>query len=183
MTGVRSAFSEIDLGIHGIVKFSDDSIIEIEGRDTILFIGKGGEHRKLSDIYFISRLKTNFVSLGQLDEADWCVSIERGLLMIYDDRRRLLKEVRRTTNHLYILELEIEQPISLSARTEEASWRWHARYGHLSFLALQKLQKEEMVYGLLAIEGVNKLCDRCLIDKQKRTPFLPQASYRTRESL
>ena len=30
---------------------------------------------------------------------------------------------------LYILELEIEQPVSLSARTEEVSWRWHARYG------------------------------------------------------
>ena len=38
--------------------------------------------------------------------------------------------IRRTVKFgLYILELEIEQPVSLSARTEEVSWRWHARYG------------------------------------------------------
>ena len=38
-------------------------------RGTILFVGKGGEHRKLTGVYFISRLKANLVSLGQLDEA------------------------------------------------------------------------------------------------------------------
>ena len=58
------------------------------------------------------------MSLGQLDEADCFIFIERGLLKIYDDRRRLL-----TTNPLYILELEIEKPVSLSAKTEEVSWR------------------------------------------------------------
>ena len=68
------------------------------------------------DLYFISRFKANFVSLG-LTRADYCfIFIERGLLKIYDDGY---------TNRLYSLELEIEQPVSLSARTEEVSWRWH----------------------------------------------------------
>ena len=48
----------------GTVKLSDGSVVEIEGRDTILFIGKGGEHRKLTDVYCILRLKANLVSLG-----------------------------------------------------------------------------------------------------------------------
>ena len=59
------------------------------------------------------------MSLGQLDEAGCFISIERGLLKICDDRRRLLTQVWRTTNRLYILELEIEQPVSLLAKTEE----------------------------------------------------------------
>ena len=178
MTGARSAFSELDYGIRGTVKFGDGSIVEIEGRDTILLISKRGEHRKLTSVYFIPRLKANLVSLGQLDEAGCFISIDCGLLKICDDRRRLLTQVRRTTNRLYILELEIEQPVSLSAKTEEVSWRWHARYGHLNFPALQKLHKEEMVHGLPAIKGVNKLCYGCLIGKQWRTPFPSQASYR-----
>ena len=62
-------------------------------------------------------------------------------------------------NCLYSLELEIEQPVSLSARIEEVAWRWHARYGHLSFPALQKLHKEEMVHSFLAIKGMNRLCN------------------------
>ena len=86
MTGARSAFSELDSGICGTVKFGDGSVVEIEGRDTFLFISKGGEHRKLTDVYFISRLKAHLVSLGQLDEAACFISIERGLLKICDDR-------------------------------------------------------------------------------------------------
>ena len=116
-------------------------------------------------MYFISRVKANLVSLGQLDKASCHISIECRLLKIGDDRRQLLTQVRCMENRLYILELEIEQPISLSARTEEVAWRWHARYGHLNFPALQKLHKEEMVHGLPAIEGVNRLCDGCLIGK------------------
>ena len=37
--------------------------------------------------------------------------------------------------------------------------------------------------GLPAIKGVNKLCNGCLIGKQRRTPFSSQAFYRTDEPL
>ena len=67
MTGARSAFSKLDLEIRGTVKFSDGSVVEIEGRDTILFISKGGEHCKLTGVYFMTRLKANLVSPGQLN--------------------------------------------------------------------------------------------------------------------
>ena len=40
-----------------------------------------------------------------------------------------------------------------------------------------------MVHGLPAIEGVNMLCDRCLISKQRHTPFLSQTPYRASEPL
>jgi hypothetical protein len=40
----------IDSGIRGTVKFGDGSVIEIEGHDTILFVGKSGEHRRLTDV-------------------------------------------------------------------------------------------------------------------------------------
>ena len=90
MTGTRSAFFELDSGIRGTVKFGDGFAVEINGCGSILFVNKGGEHRKLADVYFILRLKANLVSLGQLDEADCFISIERGLLKICDDRRRLL---------------------------------------------------------------------------------------------
>ena len=85
MTGDKSVFSELDSGIHGIVKFGDGSIVEIEGCGTILFVGKGGKHHKLTDVYFISRHKANIVSLGQL-EVGCHIFIERGLLRIRDDR-------------------------------------------------------------------------------------------------
>ena len=118
MAGAKSAFFELDSGICGMVKFGDGSVVEIKGRDTILLVDKGGDHRKLTNVYFIARLKANLVSLDQLDEASCYIFIERGLLKICDDQWRLLTQVRRVVNRLYILEFEIEQPVSLSARTK-----------------------------------------------------------------
>jgi len=46
----------------------DSSIVKIEGRGTILFACKNGEHRTLTNTYFIPRLTTNIISVGQLDE-------------------------------------------------------------------------------------------------------------------
>ena len=48
MTGAKSAFLTLDSGIRGTVKFGDGSVVEIEGRGTILFLGKGGKHHKLT---------------------------------------------------------------------------------------------------------------------------------------
>ena len=95
MIGNRSAFSELDSRIRRTVKFGNGSVNEIEWRDTILFVGKGDEHRKLTNAYFISRLKANLVSLGQLGEVGCYIFIERRLLKICDDRQRLLTQVWR----------------------------------------------------------------------------------------
>jgi hypothetical protein len=64
MTGVRTVFSEIDLKVHGTVRFGDGSVTNIEGRDTILIKCKTGGHKALTGVYYIPRLKANIVSLG-----------------------------------------------------------------------------------------------------------------------
>jgi hypothetical protein len=90
MIGARAAFSELDFRIRGSVKFGDGSVIEIKGRGTILFIGKGGEHRRLTDVYFIPQLKANIVSLGQLEEGGCRIYIEDGFLKICNENQRVL---------------------------------------------------------------------------------------------
>jgi hypothetical protein len=44
------------------------------------FTGKTGEAVKLSGVLYISCLKNNIISLGQLDERGCKVEIEQGLL-------------------------------------------------------------------------------------------------------
>ena len=68
MTGDRSIFTELDESVTGTVHFSDDSVVQIRGRETITFKVDGGVQRALTDVYFIPRLKSSVVSLGQLDE-------------------------------------------------------------------------------------------------------------------
>jgi hypothetical protein len=64
MTGCRSTFSDLDHNIHSTVKFRDDSVVKIEGIDTVLFNDKNGEHQTFTGVYFIPRLTTDIISVG-----------------------------------------------------------------------------------------------------------------------
>jgi hypothetical protein len=68
MCSRREYFSELDMSVRGFVKLGNDTTVEIEGRGTILFNCNSGEHLTLPEVYFIPKLCSNIVSLGQLDE-------------------------------------------------------------------------------------------------------------------
>ena len=54
----------LDSKVCGNVRFGDGSVVEIEGCGTIVFICKNGEHRALTGVYYIPKLKANIISLG-----------------------------------------------------------------------------------------------------------------------
>ena len=139
MTGNRAAFSELDTGVVGTMKFGDNSGVDIQGRGTVVFQCKNGEHKALTDVYYIPKLRSNIVSIGQLDERGCQVLIDGSVLRIRDCERKLLAKVERGRNRLYTLALHIARPVCLAARCDDAAWCWHARFGHLSFDALARM--------------------------------------------
>lgn len=82
-----------------------------------------------------------------------------------------MAKVRRTANRLYILPLKPTRPVCLATSYNDDEWRWHARFGHLGFQALQKMSSSGMVHGLPSIEHVEHVCDACLAGKQCRASF------------
>jgi hypothetical protein len=64
MAGACEAFSDLNFGVGGTVRFGDGSIMRIEGCGTILFACKNGEHQTLGNVYFIPRLTANIISCG-----------------------------------------------------------------------------------------------------------------------
>ena len=129
MTGSRGAFSELDTGIISTVRFGDGSVIKIEGRGTILFACKNVEHRTLANAYFIPRLTTNIISVGQLDEVGFQVLVKGGVMRICDEERRLLTKVHRSPSRLYMLDVNIARPVCFAAHATEDAWLWHADSG------------------------------------------------------
>ena len=148
MTRNREAFSELDTGVVGTVKFGDNSGVDIRCCGTVVFQCKAGEHKALMDVYYIPKLRSNILNIGQLDERDCQVLIDGGVLRIRDRERKLLAKVERGRNRLYTLELRIARPVCLAARCDDAALRWHARFGHLSFDALARMAQQGMVRGL-----------------------------------
>ncbi|CAO2168313.1 unnamed protein product [Urochloa humidicola] len=183
MSGARVAFANLNTAVRGTVSFGDGSVAAIEGCGNLLFSCKSGEHRSFAGVYYIPRLTSNIISLGQLDEAGYKISIDGGVLQIRDQGRKLLVRVSHRPNRLYVLELDVARPVCLAARGKEEAWRWHARMGHVNMSALRKMSREEMVRGLPAIEQVDQLCDACLVGKQRRNSFPAVAQYRAERTL
>jgi hypothetical protein len=172
MCSARSAFSNLDTNIMGTVSFGDGSVAKIEGRGTILFTSKDGSHHPLMGVYFIPKLTSNIISLGQLDNAGCDICIRHGLLKIHNDNRRLVAKVPRTSSQLYILKLQLARPVCLAAHHDTAAWLWHERYSHLHFDALRKLAQDGMVHGLPQLDRVHQLYDCCITTKQRTKLFL-----------
>jgi hypothetical protein len=115
MTGVRTVFSEIDLRVHGTIRFGDGSVTNIEGRDTILIKCKTGGHKALTGVYYIPCLKANIVSLGQMEEAGYKIVLESGFLKPWNRAGTLAAKVKHGVSRLYVLHLDVDRPVCLAA--------------------------------------------------------------------
>lgn len=183
MTGSRSQFSELDEAVTGTVKFEDGSFVQIHGKGTVLFKGLRGEHRVLSGVYYIPKLCSSIVSLGQLDENGYMSVIDRGYSRVYDRNKNLLAKVERGRNRLYMLNLKIASPVCLLGEITDKTWLWHARFGHLNFQALNLMSRIGMVEGMPRVEHITQFCDGCVLGKHKCAPFPQAAQFRASQRL
>jgi hypothetical protein len=179
----HDAFAELDTTVCGTVCFGDGSVVRIEGCGTVVLSSRAGEYRVFTGIYYIPKLKTSILSVGQLDELGYDIRVKSGLMRVWDTEGRWLARIPRAPNRLYVLYATPAQSVCYLARAQEEAWRWHARLGHLGFQALKKMASQQMVNGLPRIEQIDQLCDGCLMGKHRRMPFLEKAEYRSKQGL
>jgi hypothetical protein len=148
MTSVHTVFSEIDLRVHGTVRFGDGSEANVKGRGSILVKCKTSGHKALTGVYYIQLLAMNIISLGQLEEAAYKIVLHDDFLGLWDHAGMLVFMVKHALNRLYILYLDIDRIMCLVVQGASPAWRWHSRYGHLNFCSLKRLAEDDMVRGL-----------------------------------
>jgi hypothetical protein len=143
MSGCRVAFTKLDTVVLGTMRFGNDSVARIEGHGTIMFMCKNGESQSLEGVYFIPRLATNIVSIGQLDEVGYKIDIDTGVMKIRDPRGLLLARVKCEADHLYLVHINLGQPVcfAVCGRGDEVAWHWHKGFRHINMVALQKLAR------------------------------------------
>jgi hypothetical protein len=133
MTRSCATFVNLDTRVRGKVCFGDDSSVEIEGRDRVEFVCKNGELQTLDVVYYIPKLITNIVSMGQLDKDGYLVQIGGEELAIREPGGRLLVKVRRSVSRLYLLTVKLSSGTCLAVRWEIEVWCWHGQLAHLNF--------------------------------------------------
>jgi hypothetical protein len=179
MMGCCDMFSTLDETMHGTVRFGDGSIIRIQGRGTVVFECLTGYHRVPGDVYFIPSLRSNIVSLGQLDK----IMITDGIMCILDRPRKILARVtyRQPALHRAAQDCIIGEPPGTEGRCGVVVAR--TLHGHLHIRALHTLAHKELVRGMPSVEHVEEFCDGCAIGKQHRTPLPRAMAFRAKKPL
>jgi len=93
MCGKRSMFVELDESIGGNVSFGDDSRILVKGKGNILIRLKDRRHQFISNVYYVSNMKNNILSLGQLLEKGYDIHIKDSSRSIEDGKHNLITKV------------------------------------------------------------------------------------------
>jgi len=102
---------------------------------------------------------------------------------VFDQIGTLLISAPRVGNRLYLAKFGLTPPVCLLAQSDDKSWNWHARFGHLNFRSLSNLSDKSMVEGLPSIRKVERVCDGCVLGKQHRKPFPQVSSFRAEKVL
>ena len=142
MIGGRELICDLDDSYKGTIRFRDGSKISIKGKGKIILNSKDNTHITLKNVLYTSSLKANILSLGRLDEEGYDIRLHKGFLTIHDDRGFLLTKVQRSLGRLYPLKLDI---------SEDRTWLWHKRYGHLNLASLKILSSQNLAKGLPTI--------------------------------
>lgn len=134
-------------------------------------------------MYFIPTLRNNIISLGQLSKAGNKVILEGEFLWVFEKDGKLLIKVKRSANRLYKLVVADRDATCLLTRSDEATWLWHARLGHVNFQAMKLMENNDMAYGLPTLSMPKETCKGCLLSKQARKPFPTKSNFMAKGKL
>ncbi|KAJ8898697.1 hypothetical protein K2173_004731 [Erythroxylum novogranatense] len=132
MCGSKSLFSHLNEEFHSTVTFGDCSNVSVMGKGDIKIRTKNGFVETISNVLYVPSLKSNLLSVGQLQEKGYVITLKNDACEIYDPNRGAIVVVPMNSNRLSPLKIESIQSC-LMAEKKYSSWLWHFRYGHLSF--------------------------------------------------
>jgi hypothetical protein len=120
MTGHKHLIAEM-IELARIVFFEDASKVEVKEKDNVKFLQKNRKLGMVEDVYYISEIKSNILSMGQLMEKRFEIFMNKRTLYLKDSRGRTIARVEIEENRLFKLNLQrIEQKYLKINKKDEA---------------------------------------------------------------
>ncbi|KAK2407959.1 putative mitochondrial protein [Trifolium repens] len=183
MCGNKSWFYDLDETFRETVKLGNNSCISVMGKGDIKFHGKNNIIHTISSVFYIPDLKSNLISMGQLQDKGYIIIIQQRKCQIHHPEKGLIAEAEMTSNRMFPLHIQHSVHKCFSTRVQDPTWLWHLRYGHLSFKGLKTLYEKNMVEGLPNINNPIEMCEDCIIGKQHRDSFPQGKAWRAEKIL
>jgi hypothetical protein len=164
MCGCKSSFSYLDEDFHSIVSFGDCSTVNAMRKGDIEIRTKNGFVEIISNVLYVSDLKSNLLSASQLQDNGYVITIQNGVCEIYDPSKGAIIVVQMSSNKLFPLKIRTSQSC-LIAEIKDPLWLWHFRYDHLNFSGLKTLQQKDMMTSLPKIHIPSQIYEECVVTK------------------
>lgn len=87
MCGSKSLFSYLNEDFRSTVSFGDCSTVNVMGKGDINIRTKNGFIEKISNVFFVPDFKSNLLSVVQLQEKGYVITIQKDACEIYDRAR------------------------------------------------------------------------------------------------
>lgn len=124
MSGSKSSFSNLNEDFHSIVSFGDCSTVDVIGKSDIRIRTKNGFVDIISNVFHVFAWKSSLLSVGQLIERGYVITIRNGVCEISNPTRGAIAIVKMSSNKLFPLKIKSIQPC-LMAEVKDLSWLWH----------------------------------------------------------
>jgi hypothetical protein len=164
------------------VKLGDDSKMSVMGKGHIKLNINGNIH-VISNVYYVPGLKTNLLSIGQLQQKKITFLFKDNLCKVFHEDKGLLFVTTMSNNRMYMITASVLNPMCLATSKQESTTLWHERYAHMSFKGLNTLYKKQMVKGLTELQQIEEKCVSCLAGKQHRDSIPKQENWRASAKL
>lgn len=129
-------------------------------------------------------MNSNLMSVGQLVEKGFSITIKDNLLKLYECNQRLIIQYELGRNKTFNVNVTTTKTQCLSARSDEGeSEVCHKRLGHLNYRSLGHPSSKNLVHRIPKMLAPDKSCDRCMRGKQSRLSFSSEIPLRATHTL
>lgn len=153
----------------------------------------------IRDILYVPELSRTLISVAQLTDHGYGIYFDKsGVEIISSKSGEVAAKGKRKENLFYLSEFGNTTPksqsnfwsffeahanasYSITSSSQEDSFVWHARLGHLSYSTMQKLN--QFVRGVPSLSSTNAVCEACQQGKQHRDAFPKEADFRAKKVL
>ncbi len=191
ITSHRDMFTSLEAVPTGnTVTCANNASYPVKGVGKIVLTAANGSSFTLVDALYVPGIKKNLLSVSALARLGLVVKFVDDRCTVHDltfgDTIIASGTLFRGLYRLNVYDKCVD--ISANAVSDEKAVSdaklWHARFGHLNFASLLRLQKSDMVASLPPLEAPLKhVCEGCILGKMQRSSFPKDGSVRATRRL
>ncbi|KAJ1385085.1 Retrovirus-related Pol polyprotein from transposon TNT 1-94 [Sesbania bispinosa] len=128
MCGDKSKFSEMDEVFRHSVKLGNNTKMNVLGKGNVK-LSINGVIFVIQDVFYVPKLKSNLLSIGQLQEKGLIIMIRSGTCNIYHPHKGLILQTNMTSNRMFILSTGTPEKKeacfnTITQNEEDKQWSW-----------------------------------------------------------